>query len=258
MNNILVTGSSGQLGLTLQEFASTSGNTTFEFKTSSELDIIDHNGLNELFREHNFDYCINSAAYTNEEQAEKTPEPAFSVNTEGAKNLAMACKDNGTKLIHISTDYVFDGEKETPYTIQDQTNPINEYGKSKLKGEEYIRQILDEHYILRTSWLYSKKYGHNFYRTILKKAQKGQDLHITDTQLGSPTNTETLAQFILEEIITGRKPYGTYHVTDKEPMTWYDFAKRILEENGLGDMVKLVLDRNYRTFAKRPKNSVLI
>jgi len=258
MNRILITGSSGQLGLTLEELAPGFKDVAFEFKTSTELDITDQTCVNEMFQKGNFDYCINCAAYTNVEQAEKTSEPAFKVNAEGVKNLALACKVHGATLIHISTDYVFDGEKETPYTIHDMPNPINEYGKSKFQGEEYIRQILDEHYILRTSWLYSKKYGHNFYRTILSKAQEGHDLHITDTQLGSPTNTETLAKFILGEIIPGKKSFGTYHVTDKEPMTWYDFAKRILEENGLGDKAKLVLDRNYRTFAKRPKNSVII
>jgi len=258
MNKILVTGSSGQLGLTLQELASTIENTTFEFKTSSELDITNQNLVNELFKNNHFDYCINCAAYTNVEQAEKTPEPAFKVNAEGVKNLAMACKSYGTKLIHISTDYVFDGEKESSYTNRDKTNPINEYGKSKLKGEEYIRQILDEHYILRTSWLYSKKYGHNFYRTIVKKAQEGQELRITDQQRGCPTDTATLRKFILNEIIMGDLEFGTFHVTDKVPMTWYDFAKKILKENNLRDKAKLVLDRDYRTFAKRPKNSVII
>src|SRR5690606_7463550 len=119
-------------------------------------------------------------------------ELAFKVNAEGTRNLALACKKHGTTLIHISTDYVFDGEKNMPYTIQDQPNPINEYGKSKLKGEEFIRELLPEHYILRTSWLYSKKYGHNLYRTVLDKAKAGQELRITDQQLGCPTNTDTL------------------------------------------------------------------
>src|SRR5690606_8172052 len=101
-------------------------------------------------------------------------------------------------------------------------------------------QLLPEHYILRTSWLYSKKYGHNFYRTIVKKAREGQDLRITDQQMGCPTDTVTLANYILNEIVLGDLEYGTYHITDKVPMTWYDFAKRILEENGLSDKAKLV------------------
>jgi len=255
---ILITGSSGQLGQTLKELSTGFKDITFDFKSSRELDITNPSTINELFRKNNHSYCINCAAYTNVEQAELTPEAAFKVNADGARSLALACKEHGITLIHISTDYVFDGEKETPYTIHDKPNPINEYGRSKLKGEEHIRQILDNYFILRTSWLYSKKYGHNFYRTILKKARKGEELHITDNHLGSPTNTETLARFILDEIISGTKPFGTYHFTDGIPMTWYDFAKGILEENGLSEKARLVLDRNYRTFAQRPKNSVLI
>lgn len=259
MDRILVTGSSGQLGQTLHELVTKKGDSYqhFDFKTSSELDITDPEAINNIFRKGNYDYCINCAAYTNVEQAEKTPEPAFAVNAEGAKNLAKACKDHVVTLIHVSTDYVFDGTKEGPYTVEDATNPINEYGKSKLEGEQYIRQIWANHYIIRTSWLYSKKYNHNFYRTIVKKALEGQNLHITDEQIGCPTNTESLAKFIIKNLLSGEQPFGTYHVTDGKPMTWYDFAKQILEENGLTHKVNLVLDRNYRTFAKRPINSVL-
>lgn len=257
MTKFLITGSSGQLGLTLQEHSILGRDWVMDHKSTYNLDITDQINIENHFRRNQYSCCINLAAYTNVEQAEKTPEPAYEVNAEGVKNLAIACKKHGTKLIHISTDYVFDGEKKGPYTVDDPTNPINEYGKSKLLGEEYIRELLDEHYIVRTSWLYSKKYGNNFYRTIVKKAKEGQELRITDQQLGCPTNTETVAKFIIEELIQGNKPYGTYHVTDGVPMTWFDFAKRILEENGLTEKAKLVLDRNYRTFAKRPRNSVL-
>lgn len=257
MKTILVTGSAGQMGQTLRELAPIAKDTFFDFRDSSDVDITDQEAIYNIFLEGNYDYCINCAAYTNVEQTEKTPGPAFAVNAEGVKNLASACKEHGVVLIHISSDYVFDGTKEGPYTIEDTPNPINEYGKSKLKGEQYIRQILPNHYLIRTSWLYSKKYGHNFYRTIVKKALEGQDLHITDEQTGCPTNTESLASYIIENLLSGEKSFGTYHVTDGKPMTWYDFAKQILEENGLTQKVNLVLDRNYRTFAKRPKNSVL-
>lgn len=257
MVRILVTGSTGQLGRTLQELASNFPEFSFDFKPSRELDITKPKELEKFFQKENYDYCINCAAYTNVERAEKHPEEAFKVNAEGVKNLAEVCKTHKTTLVHISTDYVFDGEKQTPYTVEDKTNPINQYGKSKLKGEEYIRQIWDNHYIIRTSWLYSKKYGHNFYRTILKKALAGEQLHITDDQKGRPTNTEALARFILAEIVLGKRPFGIYHFSDGKPMTWYEFAQYILDENGLADKVNLVLDTNYRTFAKRPKNSVL-
>lgn len=257
MIKILVTGSTGQLGLTLQEQAQNFPGGSFDFKASEELDITKPKELESIFQKGKYDVCINCAAFTDVEQAEKYPEKAFKVNAEGAKNLADICKAHKTTLIQISTDYVFDGEKETPYTAEDQTNPINEYGKSKLAGEKFIQQSLPNHYIIRTSWLYSKKYGHNFYRTIFKKALAGEDLYITDTQKGCPTHTEALAKFILKEIILGKKPFGIYHFTDGKPMTWYEFAQHILEENGLAEKVNLVLDRNYRTFAKRPKNSVL-
>lgn len=257
MKRILVTGSAGQMGQTLRELAPFVKDTFFDFRDSSELDITDQEVINSIFQTGNYDYCINCAAYTNVEEAEKTPEPAFAVNAEGAKNLASACKEHGVVLIHISSDYVFDGAKEGPYTVEDETNPINEYGKSKLKGEQYIRQIWANHYIIRTSWLYSKNHGHNFYRTIVKKASEGQDLHITDEQIGCPTNTESLASYIIKNLLSGEKSFGTYHVTDGKPMTWYDFAEQILKENSLSDKVNIVLDRNYRTFAKRPRNSVL-
>lgn len=258
MGRVIVTGSDGQMGRTLAEKVIALGNNILvDFKTSQELNVTDPDSIDEAFRNSQYDFCINCAAYTNVEQAEKTPDPAFKVNAEGTKNLAEACKRHHVTLIHISTDYVFDGEKETPYTVDDKPNPINEYGRSKLKGEEYIREILPNHYIIRTSWLYSKKHGHNFYRTVLQKARDGQELRITDTQIGCPTDTESLANFILEDIIEGHLPYGTCHFTDGKAMTWFEFAKQILEENGLTNKTNLVLDRNYRTFAKRPRNSVL-
>ncbi|WP_437396059.1 dTDP-4-dehydrorhamnose reductase [Flagellimonas lutimaris] len=257
MKRILVTGAGGQLGLTFKEQAYDFPAISFDFKTSKELDITVPSQLENAFQKKEYHFCINCAGYTNVEAAEKHPEKAFAVNAEGVKNLAEVCKEHQTTLIHISTDYVFDGKKKGAYTVDDKPHPINAYGKSKLKGERFIQQILPNHFILRTSWLYSKKYGHNFYRTILSKARAGESLFVTDAQKGCPTNTESLVKFILNAIVLGNKPFGIYHFTDGKPMTWYDFAKQILEENGLTDKVKLVLDSNYRTFAKRPKNSVL-
>ena len=258
MRRILVIGAGGQLAKTLKDCVIDYKEAIFDFKTSRELDITIPEKIEQTLKTGNYNYCVNCAAYTNVEQAEKTPIEAFKVNAEAVNHLAGACKNHHVSLVHISTDYVFDGNKGEPYTVDDLANPINEYGKSKLKGEENIRKILPNHFIIRTSWLYSKKYGHNFYRTILAKAEQGAELRITDQQVGCPTDTETLAKFILEEVIPGNKPYGTYHVTDGKPMSWYEFAEHILNENGLTEQTKLVLDRKYRTFAKRPKNSVLI
>ncbi|MER3319479.1 MAG: dTDP-4-dehydrorhamnose reductase [Allomuricauda sp.] len=257
MVKILVTGSNGQLGRSLQQKAHDFTELCFDFKSSQELDITKPEELVEVFQKENYDFCINCAAFTNVEQAEKHPEEAFKVNAEGVKNLAEACKKHRITLIHVSTDYVFDGKKKGAYTIDDRTNPINEYGKSKLAGEQFIQQIIPNHFIIRTSWLYNKNQGHNFYRSIVKRALAGDDLHVTDAQKGCPTDTDSLAKFILKEIVLGKMPFGLYHFTDGKPMTWYEFAQHILDENGLTDKVKLVLDTNYRTFAKRPTNSVL-
>ncbi|WOD45042.1 dTDP-4-dehydrorhamnose reductase [Hwangdonia lutea] len=254
---VLVTGANGQLGKTINElFAKNKYGLEFTFVTKSELDITKEADLKPFFKNNKFDYCINCAAYTNVEQAEKTPEIAYKVNAEGVKYLAEACKETDTVLIHISTDYVFDGEKTEPYTIKDIPNPINEYGKSKLLGEQHVQDILDDYFIVRTSWLYSKQYGHNFYKTILKKAKAGEALLITDDQLGCPTNTENLAKYIISLIAIKSKDYGIKHFCDEGEMTWYGFAKNILKEH-LYEHIKLVKAKNYRTFARRPKQTIL-
>jgi dTDP-4-dehydrorhamnose reductase len=221
------------------------------------MDITNIRSINLAFESGYFDYCINCAAYTNVEQSEKAPERAFAVNGDGVKNIATACKNNDVVLIHISTDYVFDGEKEEGYSTTDLPNPINQYGKSKLAGEKFIQEILDKYYIIRTSWLYSE-YGNNFYNTIVNKAKTERVLYITDEQTGCPTNANNLAEYILNLIASQNTEYGIYHFTDGKAMSWYDFAKKILRETNLDKKVRLEKAKNYRTFAKRPKNSVII
>lgn len=257
MVSVLVTGSNGQLGLTFQDLTLDFPQLSFDFKPADALDITQRKQIVEVFEKGKYDFCINCAAFTNVEAAESNAEEAFKVNAEAVKDLAQISKQHGVVLIHVSTDYVFDGEKKDAYTVEDNPNPINEYGKSKLAGEKLIQEWHSEHYIVRTSWLYSKRHGHNFYKTILKKALVGEELRVTNAQKGRPTNTEALAHFILNEIVLGNKPFGTYHFADGDPMTWHAFAEQILEENGLIETAKLVLDTNYRTLAKRPKNSVL-
>lgn len=259
LTTILVTGANGQLGLTIKElFTNNSLGLDFTFVTKEQLDITNKAALNNFFAKNHFDYCINCAAYTNVEQAEKTPEIAFKVNAEGVKYVAEVCKETNTTLIHISTDYVFDGEKEIPYTVEDLPNPINEYGKSKLLGEQHIQRILETYFIIRTSWLYSKKYGKNFYRTILEMAKQGEALFITDEQTGCPTNTESLAKYIIGLIVNKSVNYGIKHVSDKKAMTWFEFAEQILSENQLKNKTNLVKGSKYVTFARRPKRSILI
>ena len=255
---VLVTGANGQLGKTIEElYLNNDEGIEFVFTSKSRLDITDVNSVQNIFKIKQFDYCINCAAYTDVEQAEKTPETAFNVNTEGVKNLAKACKEFGTILIHISTDYVFDGDKEGGYTINDIPNPINEYGKSKLQGEKYIQDILECYFIIRTSWLYSKKYGRNFYTKILEKAETETQINVTSNQIGCPTDTVNLARFIYRLINSPLSKYGIYHFCDSKQMTWYDFAKVILVENRKLFNINLVIDDEYLTFAKRPLNSVL-
>ena len=256
MTRVLVTGSEGQLGKCLQKIAGNYDSLEFKFIDSKGLDITNQKSINSVFESEHYDYCINCAAYTNVEQAEKTPERAFAVNADGVNNIATACKNNNVVLIHISTDYVFDGKKEEGYLTTDLPNPINQYGMSKLAGENYIKEVLEKHFIIRTSWLYSE-YGHNFYKTILKKAQTERVLYITDEQTGSPTNANNLAKYIFNLIVSKNTDYGFYHYTDGKAMTWYDFTKKILKENNLDEKVRVEKAKNYRTFAQRPQNSVL-
>lgn len=256
---ILVTGANGQLGNTIHElYSKNKFGLDITFVTKGDLDVTDKESVSSIFNKNNFDYCINCAAYTNVDQAEKTPEIAYKVNAEGVKNLVEACKEANTVLIHISTDYVFDGEKGVPYTPIDLPNPINEYGKSKLLGEQYIQEILTNYFIVRTSWLYSKKYGNNFYKSILAKAEKGEALSVTIEQTGCPTDAVNLTHYIFNIIVQNRSNFGIYHFCDKKTMTWYDFAKQILLENELINKTSFVTGNNYVTFASRPKYSVLL
>ncbi|WP_373517244.1 dTDP-4-dehydrorhamnose reductase [Pricia sp.] len=256
MTRILVTGANGQLGQSIQRIASNYPALEFFFKNSKDMDITDTQNVAEIFENGHYHYCINCAAYTNVEQAESEQKKAFAVNAEGVRNIAENCFKNDVTLIHISTDYVFDGEKKEPYTINDKPNPINVYGASKLKGEQYIREIPGRYFIIRTSWLYSE-FGNNFYKTILKKTKTDKVLRVTDKQKGCPTHAKNLANFVLGLIDSRSTHYGLHHFTDGEAMTWYGFAKRILAENGLENSLRLKKAKNYRTFARRPKNSVL-
>ncbi len=253
MRKVLVTGGNGQLAQSLKLQRKHFPDFSFSFLGKKDLDITNKDQLVSFFKDNTFDFCINCAAYTGVEQAEITPDRAFAVNAEGVKNLALQCKKYQVVLIHVSTDYVFDGLKKGPYRTDDTPNPINEYGKSKLLGEQYIRQCLSHYYIVRTSWLYNKKYGSNFYRTIVKKARENETLYITDQQIGCPTNAENLSRYLVE-LITTQREYGVYHFCDGKAMTWFEFARKIIKENNLNVNV---VKGSISTRAKRPKNSVL-
>lgn len=255
-NKILITGANGQLGKCLKDLAKDYPEFKLVFTSKEELDIQNKFVVEGFFNKNHFTHCINCAAYTNVEKAEHEPENAFAVNADAVKNLAEICKEFGVILLHVSTDYVFDGKKSTPYVEEDATNPINVYGASKLRGEEYIQQIWKKHFIFRTSWLYSQ-YGHNFYKTILRYAAEGKPLTITTEQTGTPTNANDLAKALLETIAQDNRNFGVYHFSNAGETTWYGFAKAILQLTNKLQSANLAKTNQYRTFARRPENSVL-
>lgn len=253
---ILVTGANGQLGRCFHDASKKFPTFNFTFVSRDALNIDNFKEVSAYFSTNNFDYCINTAAYTNVEKAESNPDEAFLSNAEAVKNLSEICKLTQTTLIHISTDYVFDGEKTSPYTEEDKTNPINVYGASKLKGEQYVQEALSNYFIFRTSWLYSQ-YGHNFLNTIIKYAKQGKPLTITTEQVGTPTNANDLAIAILNILASESKTYGIYNFSNAGEATWYDFAKAIVENKEQLNQTSLAKTNQYRTFAARPKYSIL-
>ena len=253
---ILITGAKGQLGKCIKDAAANYPEFDFLFASRELLNIESEKSISNIFKNNCFDYCINTAAYTNVEKAESEKEKAFLTNAEGVKQLAKHCAKNNTTLIQISTDYVFDGKKKTPYTEEDTTRPLNFYGASKLKGEKYVQEICQSYYILRTSWLYSQ-YGQNFYNTVLRFSKERKPLTVTTEQTGTPTNANDLAEAILAIIKINSKNYGIYNFSNQGEATWYDFAKEILIQTNQLTKSNLVKTDYYRTFAARPKYSVM-
>ena len=256
MKNVLVTGANGQLSECIKKAAPAYPGLVIHFASIDELDITDSNAVHSFFDANAFDICINTAAYTAVDKAESEQELAFSVNGEALENIAKTCSSLDVTLIHVSTDYVFDGKKNSPYTVDDITGPINVYGASKLAGERYIEELCEKYFIVRTSWLYSQ-FGHNFFKTILKHAAAGNPLTITTEQLGSPTNANDLAIALLEIAQSESDAYGIYHFSNEGEATWYDFAEAILEESGQLATTNLAKTDHYRTFADRPEYSIL-
>jgi len=254
---VLVTGANGQLGQTIKTlYNENDEGVQFVFTNKNELDITNLEETSDFFSKTKYDYCINCAAYTNVEQAEESIELAFKINAEAVKNLAILCKKHKTILIHISTDYVFDGKKKTPYIETDSTNPINQYGKSKLKGEQYISNILEEYFIIRTSWLYSA-YGKNFVKTIVNKIKENTELKITTAETGTPTSCIDLSNFLYVIIKSKSKNYGIYHFSNEGTATWYDLSVEIAKNLNSYNKNTLVPIKGFKTKAERPKYSVM-
>nr|WP_299337582.1 dTDP-4-dehydrorhamnose reductase [Allomuricauda sp.] len=255
---ILVTGASGQLGSTFKSLVGKNqvGNLEFTFKSSSELDITDFESVREELLSEDYAYCINCAAYTNVDQAETEKELAYQINVTGARNLALNCNESKTVLVHISTDFVFDGFLNTPYVEEDIARPIGFYGDTKFKGERAVINNLDEHFVIRTSWLYSE-FGHNFMKTMLRLAHEKDEISVVYDQVGTPTYAQDLAKMILYIINAHSIDYGVYHYSNEGVSSWYDFAKAIFDMEGLKVKLNPILSEEYPTPAERPKFSVM-
>ena len=191
-----------------------------------DFDITSAADCDRVIREFRPGTVVNAAAYTDVDGCETHRDACFAVNADGVRNVAEACKSSGAKVVHYSTDYVFDGTKGEPYLEDDPCRPINAYGESKRRGEEALVETLERHVLIRTAWLYGSR-GKNFVKAILARARDGETLRVVDDQVGSPTFTLDLAQ--ATKLLIERDCLGTYHVTNRGVCSWYDFARRILE-----------------------------
>jgi len=255
--NILVTGASGQLGSTIKAMADHLGDDlNFIFKSSSELDITDFEEVHVTLHQQQFAYCINCAAYTHVDNAESQTELAQRINITGARNLALNCAAANTVLVHISTDFVFDGYLNEPYKEEDLARPIGFYGDTKYKGERAIINNMEAYFILRTSWLYSE-FGTNFMKTMIRLGTERDALSVVYDQVGTPTYTKDLANLIFHIINTKSTAYGVYHYSNEGVASWYDFAKAIFDAQKVTVSLKPILSSEYPTPAERPKFSVL-
>lgn len=256
---ILITGANGQLGSEFRAIHENYPQHEFHFMGSKELDITQPNSVLEAFEQIKPEVVINCAAYTAVDQAEDEPEKAFAVNAEGVKNLVEACGKCNTALIHISTDYVFDGTKETPYLESDPTKPINVYGESKLKGEQYVLNSTIKGLVIRTSWVYSS-FGANFVKTMIRLGKEREELNVVSDQFGSPTYARDLAEAcltLIDQLDDWPEQPSVYHYSNEGVISWHEFAKEIMKQAGLKCKANPIPTEAYPMKAKRPKYSVL-
>lgn len=256
MIKILVTGSNGQLGSELKKLSINFPNLTFHFADIEELDITNINSINLHFENNCYDFIINCAAYTAVDKAETEPDKALLINSEAVKHLSEIALQYKIKLIHISTDYVFDGTSYLPYTEDVRVCPVSQYGFTKLEGEKQIEKSGCEAIIIRTSWLYSS-FGNNFVKTILKYSKEKPELKVVFDQIGTPTYAEDLASAILQIIISNKFEIGIYHFSNEGVCSWYDFALEIVNAKNINCKINPILTSEYPTPAKRPHYSVL-
>jgi dTDP-4-dehydrorhamnose reductase len=257
MKKILVVGGNGQLGNCIRKIAPDFElDYEFIFTDSQTLDVTNEDQVNSFFYDNKPDFCINASAFTAVDLAEKEKEKAFAVNADGVAYLAQACKEYNTKFIHVSTDYVFDGETNLCYSEDDFTNPIGIYGESKLKGEELALDANPKTIILRTSWLYSE-FNKNFVKTMLNLFSQKEELGIVADQFGQPTNANDLAEAIMKIIEAPDKSYGIFHFSNYPETTWFEFAQKIAELSKSHIRLNALTTKQYPTPAKRPKRSTM-
>jgi dTDP-4-dehydrorhamnose reductase len=259
MKKILITGAKGQLGLKLKEILSP--NFELVLTDSAEMDITNPRIVEEVISREKPDFIVHAAAYTKVDQAEEDWELCMKINAEGTKNVAKAASLYDSTLIYISTDYVFDGKKTTPYKEEDGAKPLSVYGKSKLEGEKQVASISEKYYVLRAAWLFGElptgHPGSNFVETMLRLASERESLSVVSDQIGSPTYTGDLVETINR--IVGREgaPYGLYHFSGIGECSWYDFAKEIFKQANVKIDLRPIKSDRYPQKAKRPPYSYL-
>lgn len=257
---IAVSGKNGQLGSELKDLADSFNSFDFVFAGRDELDLSDLSSIESFFKKYQPDYFINCAAYTAVDKAEQDQESAYKINAEAVGKIAQLCQQNSTVLIHISTDYVFNGSNDRPYEPNDKTEPINYYGYTKWLGEKLALENCKNTIIIRTSWVYSS-YGNNFVKTMLRLMKDRTDLNVVGDQLGSPTYAKDLAEAILQIVLQIRQTHktesGIYHFSNEGIISWYEFATAIKNNAALQCNVQAITTAQYPTPAKRPAYSVM-
>lgn len=253
MNNILVTGSTGQLGSDVVKELLKRGYSTLS-PNRSEFNLCSEDSIRNYILNSNCEAIVHCAAYTQVDKAEDEKDLCIKINATATKHIVKCAKILDIPMIYISTDYVFDGTKDGEYTENDETNPINIYGESKLAGEKYVQEILDKYYIVRTSWVFNIN-GKNFIETMLRLSKANNQLSIVNDQIGSPTYTKDLSRLLVDMLETSK--YGLYHATNEGYCSWYEFADTIFKLANINIDIRAINSNEYASRAKRPLNSKL-
>ncbi|HRH60652.1 MAG TPA: dTDP-4-dehydrorhamnose reductase [Chitinophagaceae bacterium] len=258
--SILISGSNGQLGKELQDAVASNNNFNFIFCSREEMDITNFIALEKKFDEVQPTFFINAAAYTAVDKAETEQEAAYTNNAEAVGNIARLCSRFQTKLIHVSTDYVFNGQSNVPYKEDDNCDPVNYYGYTKWLGEKLALENNDNTIIIRTSWVYSA-YGNNFVKTMLRLMKERKEINVVNDQFGSPTYAKDLSEAILQivqqQLQNKNTATGIFHFSNDGIINWYDFATEIKNLMGFDCVIHPIASSQYKTAAKRPAYSGL-